>query len=167
MNPKNVYSIDNLSCSFLPFTGRPTDGVYAKDNFYIITFCHGDEEGDLWLQHFFGSISITPKNFRKTLQNVYNINISKKSTIGIIPCHPQNVMSKQKEELEKNNMVVIGDWEEITWFALAKNGEFMTPRTLPEEGNNDSFTLFFSAERFIQREKIDSEKIDVNFLLTK
>lgn len=94
---------------------RRGDGLYkVNEDTYIITFCHGDEQGELGLQINDTMYDVSPDTLRSTLQDVLQYKLPTESRLFITPCFPSTVREVCGKELAKHNIFVEGNWNAIT-----------------------------------------------------
>lgn len=93
---------------------RQYDGIYKKNNTFIILTVHGHNDGKLLMEWNDNTIYIRPCQLRATIQYLTGITIPLNKTIKIIPCFPLQVKIRYSKELQKNNIKIIGNWSEST-----------------------------------------------------
>jgi hypothetical protein len=89
----------------------PYDGVLTKNGWYLISFCHGTETGELVLQIKDELITTFPNKMRYHIKKFLGYRIKKYQKIFISPCFPKQVKEKYGSEL-KNNLIFLatGNW---------------------------------------------------------
>ena len=77
------------------------DGILFSDNGYVLTCCHGKNDGSLDLQINNGFSAVSPKTIKEEVNKRFNVNIKKKDILWICPCYPKQIRARYKTELRK------------------------------------------------------------------
>lgn len=90
----------------------PYDGILQKNNWYYISFCHGNNLGEISLEINNTMINTIPETLRNNIEIYLKYKISNETKIFIAPCFPKAVKKRYANRLNDNLIfLATGNWD--------------------------------------------------------
>lgn len=120
-----LLTLDNLKlmCSAGNASRGSRDGVYLTNNGYVVTCCHGEQDGSLCLQINDDLVYTNPTSIRDCLKSKLGVNIGLNERVCLLPCNPARVRDRYALQLKQKNVTVgCNRWKGDTSLIIYKNG---------------------------------------------